>query len=88
MNQRSEAIRWMRQVKGMTTQEISRHFKISTDAVHAALRRAGVSSASPRIAESATDHHRANHAAPVYRDPCTYCGTRGDIGCKHHRAAA
>lgn len=24
----------------------------------------------------------------VDRDPCTYCGTRGDIGCKHRRAAA
>lgn len=24
----------------------------------------------------------------VYRDPCTYCGVRGDIGCVHNREAA
>jgi hypothetical protein len=37
----------------------------------------------------------ANHrpAAPSamldyrHRDPCTFCGTRADIGCKHRRAA-
>jgi hypothetical protein len=24
----------------------------------------------------------------VHRDPCTYCGTRADIGCQHNRWAA
>lgn len=23
----------------------------------------------------------------VNRDPCTFCGVRGDVGCKHRRAA-
>jgi hypothetical protein len=25
------------------------------------------------------------HPAPVSRDPCFLCGTRGDIGCRHQR---
>lgn len=24
----------------------------------------------------------------VDRDPCTYCGVRGDVGCRHQRRAA
>lgn len=34
-------------------------------------------------------HQREAHAESlrVFRDPCTYCGTRADIGCKHRRTA-
>lgn len=31
---------------------------------------------------------RSAEALVVDRNPCTYCGVRGDVGCKHNRWAA
>lgn len=28
--------------------------------------------------------HLAPRAPPVTRDPCFFCGTRADLGCRHH----
>ena len=40
-----------------------------------------------RVDRKAADKERAL-AGAVDRDPCTYCGIRADIGCKHNRWAA
>lgn len=29
---------------------------------------------------------KAREMPRVERDPCSYCGARGDLGCKHRRA--
>lgn len=36
------------------------------------------------VKRGAADHDTLTH---VSRDPCPKCGVRGDIGCKHKRAA-
>lgn len=40
-----------------------------------------------RVREHVADKERAL-ASATNRDPCTFCGTRADIGCKHNRRAA
>lgn len=42
---------------------------------------------SPDRGASALERARAVAGAAQDRDPCTYCGVRGEIGCRHRRAA-
>lgn len=84
MNQQHEAVRWLYQEKQLRPDRIARKLKLETASVHTILRKLGL---------KATRQHQVVAGpkitpAPVNRDPCTWCGTRGDLPCKHNRRAA
>lgn len=75
--------------KGFTGEMLTARFGGSRNAIYNILRRYG--------REPARNYQRTTTKAPgerakdlpperyLNRDPCTYCGVRGDIGCKHRR---
>lgn len=86
MNQQHEAIRWLHETKGLRVYEIARRMHLSSERVSATLRRLGFSVKPPQ--HQVRDIYTPKAMPPtVRRDPCFKCGTRGDLPCKHRRAA-
>ncbi len=83
MNQTHEAVRWLHQEKGIRPDRIAKQLNLNLASVHTILRRFGVKTVSQHQVVSGP----RTYPTPVDRDPCTYCGVRGDLGCKHRRAA-
>lgn len=43
----------------------------------------GATTTKPHAVETSRAYEAKVDSLRVYRDPCTYCGTRADFGCKH-----
>lgn len=88
--------------RGAPVDDIARQFGVQSPAVYKALRRTGAlppygKRAGTKLGEGPTGRAAANlpREKPavrlcqrVERDPCTFCGVRGDIGCQHQRRSA
>lgn len=91
MDQTAEAARWLYEEKGLTPAEIASRLNITNPAAYNALRRAGAKLGTKRFSQAGAEGRTKAFAVvptPVERDPCTYCGVRADVGCKHNRRAA
>lgn len=71
---------------GEQSKDIAKRWNISPAAIYNYLYRAGVPirSHGTRLMASTP---LENQPPRVSRDPCPYCGVRGDIGCRHRTAA-
>lgn len=85
IDQFAETARWMHVEKGMTLEAIAERLGAPYTRVRNAIRQAEGIKAPVRTPEGRKQG--IVEVAPN-REPCSYCGTRADYGCKHNRRAA
>lgn len=82
---------------GLEPKQIAERFGVNPPAIRARLKEAGVYAVDPKAVAngskggapkrklSGDNRIPTAHLVRVDRDPCTFCGVRGDVPCRHRR---